>query len=93
MTLRRLGLSALCLSLTIGGTTAVATPPAEHLPLGPANLTETRDTRTLQPGVTLTTIVRGQTDPSAGWTVEIAIPSSSPDPDAPAAALSDRAWR
>ena len=66
MTLRRLGLSALCLSLTIGGTAAVATPPAEYLPLGPANLTETRDTRTLQPGVTLTTIVRGHTDPAAG---------------------------
>ncbi|MFD7156440.1 phosphodiester glycosidase family protein [Kribbella sp. NPDC059898] len=91
MTLRRLGLSALCLSLTLGGTTAIATPPTARLPLGPANLTETRDTRTLQPGVTLTTIVRGQADPSAGWTVEIAIPSSSPDPDAPAAALSDQA--
>ncbi|GAA1549724.1 phosphodiester glycosidase family protein [Kribbella hippodromi] len=90
MTLRRLGLPALCLSLTLGGTTAIAAPPAPHLPLGPANLTETRDTRTLQPGVTLTTIVRGQTDPSAGWTVEVAIPSSSPDPDAPAAALSDQ---
>ncbi|WP_432883534.1 phosphodiester glycosidase family protein [Kribbella sp. CA-245084] len=91
MTLRRLGLSALCLSLTLGGTTAVATPPTQQLPLGPDNLTETRDTRTLQPGVTLTTIVRGQTDAKAGWTVEIAIPSSSPDPDAPAAAISDQA--
>ncbi|GAA3083625.1 hypothetical protein JOF29_004455 [Kribbella aluminosa] len=91
MTLRRLGLSALCLSLTLGGTTAIATPPTARLPLGPANLTETRDTRTLQPGVTLTTIVRGHADSSAGWTVEIAIPSSSPDPDAPAAALSDQA--
>ncbi|MFF0339653.1 phosphodiester glycosidase family protein [Kribbella sp. NPDC004875] len=90
MTLRRLGLPALCLSLTLGGTTAIATPPAEHLPLGPADLTETRDTRILQPGVTLTTIVRGRSDSSAGWTVEISIPSSSPDPDAPAAALSDR---
>ena len=29
------------------------------LPLGPAGLTETRTTRTIQPGVTLTTIVRG----------------------------------
>ncbi|HEY3510399.1 phosphodiester glycosidase family protein [Kribbella sp. NPDC051137] len=91
MTLRRLGLSALCLSLTLGGTTAIATPPTARLPLGPANLTETRDTRTLQPGVTLTTIVRGHADSSAGWTVEIAIPSSSPDPDTPAAALSDQA--
>jgi hypothetical protein len=91
MTLRRLGLSALCLSLTLGGTTATATPPAQHLPLGPDNLTETRDARTLQPGVTLTTIVRGQTDTNAGWTVEVSIPSSSPDPDASAAAISDQA--
>lgn len=91
MTLRCLGLSALCLSLTLGGTTAIATPPVPHLPLGPGGLTETRDTRTLQPGVTLTTIVRGHTDPNASWTVEVAIPSTSPDPDTPAAALSDRA--
>lgn len=63
---------------------------ADKLPLGSANLPETRTTRTLQPGVTLTTIVRGQTDPNAAWTVEVAIPSSSPDPDAPATALSDR---
>jgi len=60
------------------------------LPLGPADLPESRITRTIQPGVTLTTIVRGRTDPSAAWTVEVAIPSSSPDPDAPATALSDR---
>jgi hypothetical protein len=41
--------------------------------------------------VTLTTIVRGQVDPKSVWTVEVAIPSSSPDPDAPATAISDRA--
>lgn len=45
----------------------------------------------LQPGVTLTTITRGQADPKAAWTVEVAIPSSSPDPDAPPTALSDKA--
>src|SRR4029450_1839859 len=52
---------------------------------------ETRTTRTLQPGVTLTRIVRGHADPSAVWTVEVAIPSGpgSPDPDAPPAAISD----
>ena len=57
------------------------------LPLGPAGLTETRTTRTIQPGVTLTTIVRGVADPDSAWTVEIAIPSGegSPDPDAPPA--------
>ena len=63
------------------------------LPLGPAGLTETRTTRTIQPGVTLTTIVRGVADPDSVWTVEIAIPSGegSPDPDAPPAALKDEA--
>jgi hypothetical protein len=63
------------------------------LPLGPAGLTETRTTRTLQPGVTLTRIVRGHTDPAAVWTVEIAVPpgTGSPDPDAPPAAISDEA--
>lgn len=46
----------------------------------------------LQPGVTLTTIVRGAPDPANVWTVEIRIPSgaTSPDPDAPPTALSDR---
>src|SRR3954463_5611354 len=78
---------------------AVAAAPAlqtgaglgNALPLGPAGLEETRTTRTLQPGVTLTRIVRGHTDPSAVWKVEVAVPpgSGSPDPDAPAAAISD----
>ena len=78
---------------------AVAAPPAppsvaavrDALPLGPAGLEESRTTRTVQPGVTLTRIVRGHTDPSAVWTVEVAIPSGpgSPDPDAPPAAISD----
>ena len=66
---------------------------AAALPLGPAGIGETRTTTTLQPGVTLTTIVRGTVDPSHVWTVEVAIPSTStsPDPDAPAKNLSDRA--
>src|SRR3954454_23375549 len=78
---------------------AVAAPPALQtvaalgtaLPLGPAGLEETRTTRTLQPGVTLTRIVRGHADPSAVWTVEVAVPPGpgSPDPDAPPAAISD----
>jgi hypothetical protein len=77
---------------------AVAAPPApravpglgDALPLGPAGLVETRTTRTLQPGVTLTRIVRGHTDRSAVWTVEVAIPAvpGSPDPDTPPAAIS-----
>ena len=59
------------------------------LPLGPAGLEETRTTQTLQPGVTLTRIVRGHSDPGAYWTVEVAIPASpgSPDPDTAPAAI------
>lgn len=80
-----------------GAPVAVATPPrppasARELPLGPAGLAEQRTTTTLQPGVTLTTVVRGAVDPTAVWTVELAIPGgpTSPDPDAPPAALSSR---
>ncbi len=86
-------------SLALVAPPAVAAPPAlptvaalgDALPLGPAGLEETRTTQTLQPGVTLTRIVRGHTDPSAVWTVEVAIPSGpgSPDPDAPPAAIRD----
>ncbi|MFF1277632.1 phosphodiester glycosidase family protein [Streptomyces marokkonensis] len=67
--------------------------PATALPLGAPDLTETRTTRTLQPGVTLTRIVRGAVDPSHHWTVEASIPGggTSPDPDAPPATLKDRA--
>ncbi|OMI85714.1 sporulation domain-containing protein [Streptomyces sp. M1013] len=90
-------------------TTAAALPPAaaaspypgghpsptRHvLPLGPADLPETRTTTTLQPGVTLTRIVRGNADdPALRWTVEASIPGgeTSPDPDAPPTALKDRA--
>lgn len=64
-----------------------------HLDLGPADLPETRTTRTLQPGVTLTRIDRGTVDANLFWTDEIAIPatSTSPDPDAPPRSISDRA--
>jgi hypothetical protein len=41
---------------------------ADGLPLGPANLAETRQTSTLQAGVTLTTITRGQTGAGSTWT-------------------------
>src|SRR6266540_7285353 len=68
-------------------------PTGAGLPLGPADLPETRTTSVLAPGVTLTTIVRGRPDPADVWTVEVAIPggSGSPDPDAPPTALADRA--
>ena len=62
-----------------------------HLNLGPADLPENRTVTTLAPGVTLTKISRGGTDPSLFWTAEVAIPSDSPDPDAPASALSSQA--
>ncbi|GJF24546.1 phosphodiester glycosidase family protein [Streptomyces sp. HO565] len=72
---------------------SVQRPNGHALPLGPAGLTETRTTTTLQPGVTLTRIVRGDDDPSLHWTVEVSIPGgeTSPDPDAPPTALKDRA--
>jgi hypothetical protein len=61
------------------------------LGLGADGLDETRTTERLQPGVTLTTIVRGHSDPAASWTIEIAVPEDgSPDPDAPAKAIVDR---
>lgn len=64
-----------------------------HLDLGPAGLSEQRTTTRVQPGVTLTRITRGTRDPSVPWTLEVLIPSTrtSPDPDAPARVLSDRA--
>lgn len=64
-----------------------------RLDLGPADLPESRQTSTLQPGVTLTRIDRGASDASLFWTNEIAIPatSTSPDPDAPPRSISDRA--
>lgn len=77
---------------TAGGPTAAA--ERDHgLPLGPRGLPETRTVETLQPGVTLTTIVRGESDETTGWTVEVAVPGggSDPDPDAPPTAVADRA--
>lgn len=77
------------------GTSAAAdsAPSGGHdLGLGADGQTEARHTRVLQPGVRLTTIVRGRADPRAFWTVEVTVPagSGSPDPDAAAAAVTDR---
>jgi phosphodiester glycosidase/sporulation related protein len=69
-------------------TAPVAQAHERGLPLGPRDLPETRTTETLQPGVTLTTIVRGVPDPADTWTVEISIPGGGPDPDVPPTALS-----
>src|SRR5262245_50331044 len=81
---------AVVLSATLTAPTAVA--HERGLPLGPRDLPETRTTETLQPGLTLTTIVRGATDPANTWTIEVAIPggSGSPDPDTPPTAISAR---
>ncbi len=100
-TLSVVGVASLALSIPATGAThssghgrpdksAVSDTP---LPLGAAGLQEQRTTQVLQPGVTLTTIVRGAADGTEFWTVEMVVPSGStdPDPDAPAAALRDRA--
>ncbi|WP_122619037.1 phosphodiester glycosidase family protein [Streptomyces sp. Tu 4128] len=97
--------AALGIIAALGALPAQADPPASAtshphpssratLPLGPGDLPETRTTTTLQPGVTLTRIVRGNAeDPALHWTVEVSIPGgdTSPDPDAPPTALKDRA--
>ncbi len=76
-----------------GGAGYSAEAATAALPLGPRGLAETRETTTLQAGVTLTRIVRGESDPTHVWTVELDISATgtSPDPDAPPRALSDRA--
>jgi len=84
-----------------GAGSAQSVAPTHHvdtgrggvLPLGSPDLPETRSTTTLQPGVTLTRIVRGAFDPSTPWVVELSIPSStsSPDPDAPPRSVQDPA--
>jgi len=71
-------------SLTVGAPTATAAPAGEQatqgLPLGDADLAETRTDRTLAPGVTLTRIVRGadpapadqiNTTPRGPWVVNV----------------------
>jgi exopolysaccharide biosynthesis protein len=78
----------------VAPTQADATTPAAtasaHLNLGAPDLPETRTEQVLAPGVTLTAIHRGAQDSSLFWTAEVAIPSDSPDPDAPSSALSSQ---
>lgn len=94
-----IGLPAALLAPT-GPTFAAANPPAapaetsraaRTLDLGARDLPEARTVTTLAPGLTRTAITRGAPDAALFWTAEIAIPSTSPDPDAPASALSDGA--
>ncbi|MFF1881941.1 phosphodiester glycosidase family protein [Pseudarthrobacter sp. NPDC058196] len=67
-----------------------AAAPAQdsHLDLGAQDQPETRNVTTLAPGLTRTTITRGAPNQDFFWTAEVAVPSTSPDPDAPASALS-----
>lgn len=51
------------------GTTVGLPSVSSGLPLGPAGLPETRTVERLAPGVTLTTIQRGQASPADVWTV------------------------
>jgi hypothetical protein len=80
--------------------TAAAAPAADGtghrharpLNLGPPGLRESREVRSIQPGVTLTRITRGAPDAAAVWVVEMNIPggASSPDPDAPPRSIQDQ---
>lgn len=56
-----------------------AAGPTRALPLGAVGPTETRTTRTLQPGVTLTRIVRGADAPALAWTIKVSVPGKNPD--------------
>ncbi|SDL97713.1 phosphodiester glycosidase family protein [Arthrobacter sp. ok362] len=70
---------------------AVTPAPSPKLGLGASDLPETRTVTTLAPGLTRTSITRGTPNQDFSWTAEVALPSTSPDPDAPASALSDEA--
>src|SRR5262245_36962244 len=89
---RTVGLLVGGLMVAAAFTAPAASAHEQGLPLGPRDLPETRTTEALQPGVTLTTIVRGAVDPADVWTVEVAVPggSGSPDPDAPPTAIAAR---
>ncbi|MHC6231054.1 phosphodiester glycosidase family protein [Arthrobacter sp. MMS24-T111] len=70
---------------------AAAPARTSHLDLGAQDLPETRNVTTLAPGLTRTTITRGAPNQDFYWTAEVAVPSTSTDPDAPASALSTQA--
>ncbi|CAH0280067.1 hypothetical protein SRABI83_03897 [Arthrobacter sp. Bi83] len=75
---------------TVSSRPATAPISAAKLDLGASDLPEKRADTTLAPGLTRTSITRGAPDASLFWTAEVAIPANSPDPDAPASALSDQ---
>ncbi|MDQ0690925.1 phosphodiester glycosidase family protein [Arthrobacter sp. W4I7] len=64
-----------------------ASTPAPELDLGAPGQPENRTVTTLAPGLTRTSITRGTSNQDFFWTAEVAVPSTSPDPDAPASGL------
>lgn len=76
-------------SAVLTGVSLPASAAMDGVPLGPPNLIETRSTTMVQPGVHLTVIVRGESDPATVWTVEVAVPVSS-DPSRPPTAIADQ---
>lgn len=78
-------------SLTAFRTVDVVQDPSAKLDLGAPGQPESRTVHTLAPGLTRTSITRGTPNEDFFWTAEIAVPSTSPDPDAPASALSTQA--
>jgi exopolysaccharide biosynthesis protein len=70
---------------------ADTTGPSGRLDLGAPGQPESRTVTTLAPGLTRTSITRGTPNQDFFWTAEVAVPPTSPDPDAPASALSTRA--
>lgn len=62
-----------------------------QLPLGPDDLAQQVTVEQLEPGVNVTTVVRGQPDPDAFWSVTVKIADDgSPDPDAPQTVIGTR---
>lgn len=81
-------LAAGALALTAVSTAGqAAASPISGLGLGREQLPESRTTERLQPGVTLTTILRGHSDADDSWSVEVVIPAGN---SLPAGVISDR---
>src|SRR3569833_3765229 len=84
--------------LSAAGPAQAGAPPRTTTARGGAPVLdrpETRTTRAVAPGVTLTTIDRGSLSPSDYYTVNVGVPTSSdvppdPDPDAVTAVLGTR---
>ncbi|MDL4814327.1 phosphodiester glycosidase family protein [Actinomadura opuntiae] len=94
--LASLSLAALSASvLAVVAVPATASTRSHALPLGPSSLREQRETRQLAPGVTLTSIVRGEKSPEDVWTlhVRLSVPGNASAVIAPKATADDAAHR